>query len=195
VTAAQAQPPSGVAILQAAEACFEQFGIAKTTMDDVARRAQVSRATVYRHFSDREALILASVRRRARMNMEPAREFIARLPTFEERLVEGIVQNVRRGRKDPVLNLLLSVDDMALTTRLLGASGVAVELTHELWEPILQAAHESGDLRPSVDIVVLCEWISHLEMMFITQFADDDAAVERFRQMLRQFLAPAVVAR
>jgi hypothetical protein len=43
--------------------------------------------------------------------------------------------------------------------------------------------------------VVLCEWISHLEMMFITRFGDDEAAVERFRQMLRQFLAPTVVAR
>lgn len=68
--------------------CFERFGITKTTMEDVARAAKMSRATVYRHFSDRESLILASVTRRARMNIEPARSYIANCRTLEDKIVE-----------------------------------------------------------------------------------------------------------
>lgn len=38
-------------IIEAAARCFGRWGIAKTTVDDIARDAGVSRATVYRYFS------------------------------------------------------------------------------------------------------------------------------------------------
>ena len=34
--------------LDAAETCFERYGVAKTTMEDIAKMAGVSRPTVYR---------------------------------------------------------------------------------------------------------------------------------------------------
>ncbi|MFV2177609.1 TetR/AcrR family transcriptional regulator [Actinomadura sp. LOL_016] len=181
------------AILEAAESCFERFGIAKTTMDDVAKVAEVSRGTVYRYFADRESLILASIRRRSRMNLAPARVFIAGFPDIADKLAEGICHSVRRGRRDPMVHLLVSPDEMPLATSLLGATGVAAELTHELWEPILREAQEAGRLRAEIELRELSEWISHLEIMFITQFARDDASLDRFRDMIRKFLVPAVV--
>ncbi|WP_123664808.1 TetR/AcrR family transcriptional regulator [Actinocorallia herbida] len=182
------------AILRAAESCFARFGIAKTTMDDVARAAEVARATVYRYFPDREALVLASVRRRARLNIEPARAHIAKFDTFAEKLVEGICHNVRRGRRDPMVDRLVSPEEMALASSLLGDTGIAVELTHALWAPILVAARESGELRADVEPLELSEWISHLEIMFIGQFGRDEASFARFRAMIEKFLVPAVVA-
>ena len=115
--------------------CFERFGITKTTMEDVARAARMSRATVYRHFSDRESLIMASVTRRARMNIEPARSYIANCRTLEDKIVEGIGHNVRRGRRDPMVHLLVSPEEMTLSTQLLWRSGTAIDLTYELWAP------------------------------------------------------------
>ncbi len=44
-------------ILQAGLDLFLQQGIRKTSIDDVADRAGVTRVTVYRHFSDRQRLI------------------------------------------------------------------------------------------------------------------------------------------
>jgi len=41
--------------MDAAEACFDKYGIAKTTMDDIAKEAGVSRPTLYRWFPTREA--------------------------------------------------------------------------------------------------------------------------------------------
>src|SRR5256885_28246 len=35
-------------LMEAAEACFDKYGVAKTTMDDIAKVAGVSRPTVYR---------------------------------------------------------------------------------------------------------------------------------------------------
>ena len=48
-------------ILAATMACLERFGVAKTTIDDVAREAGCSRATIYRNFPNRTALVSAAV--------------------------------------------------------------------------------------------------------------------------------------
>src|SRR6478752_5691283 len=53
-------------VLDAAEACFARDGISKTTVEDIARAAGISRATVYRSFSDgRDEIVLGVVVREA----------------------------------------------------------------------------------------------------------------------------------
>jgi AcrR family transcriptional regulator len=180
-------------ILAAAETCFTRFGIAKTTMEDVARAADLSRATVYRYFADRESLIVASISHRARANMVPARAYIARWPTVGERLVEGICQDIRKGHLDPMVNRLVSPGEMSLATRLLHQSGHALELTRELWEPILAEEQRAGHLRPDLDLPLLCEWIAELEILYISQYDSDATTLDRVRAKLRAFLIPALL--
>lgn len=58
----QAERPARERILEGAYACVARQGLAKTTVEDAAREAGVSRATVYRHFpGGREELIDAVV--------------------------------------------------------------------------------------------------------------------------------------
>ncbi|QTI70898.1 TetR/AcrR family transcriptional regulator [Gordonia polyisoprenivorans] len=180
-------------ILGAAEMCFERFGITKTTMEDVARAAKMSRATVYRHFSDRESLIMASVTRRARMNIEPARSYIANCRTLEDKIVEGIGHNVRRGRRDPMVHLLVSPEEMTLSTQLLWRSGTAIDLTYELWAPILTEAQMLGEMRKDVDVRLLCEWIAEIEIAYISQTDGSDDALKRLQEKVRRFLVPSLV--
>lgn len=49
-------------ILAAAFECFIQYGHAKTTFDDVARKAEVSRSLLYSYFKDKEDLFLSVAR-------------------------------------------------------------------------------------------------------------------------------------
>lgn len=46
-------------ILQAAETCFAAKGMAATGFDEIAIRAGISRATLYLHFSNKSAVLLA----------------------------------------------------------------------------------------------------------------------------------------
>jgi AcrR family transcriptional regulator len=51
-------------ILDAAVAEFERHGFRRVALDDVARRAGVSRTTIYRRFANRDELVAAVVERR-----------------------------------------------------------------------------------------------------------------------------------
>jgi len=182
-------------VLAAADGCFQRFGIAKTTMEDVARAASISRATLYRYFADRESLLTESVRRRARLNMKTARAYFRRRTTIEDKISDGIVRNVRQGKRDPLVRLLVSPEEMALAAKLLERSGLASELTRELWEPVLREAKQTGEIAADVDIVELCEWIAHLEIMFISQLEDTPEAVAWVRRMVEHFVVPAITPR
>ena len=52
----QAADPTTEAILDAAVVEFEQHGFRRVALDDVARRARVSRTTIYRRFSNKDEL-------------------------------------------------------------------------------------------------------------------------------------------
>jgi len=52
-------------LFEAALTCFARVGVAKTTLDDVAREAGCSRATLYRHFPGKQPLVNALVVREA----------------------------------------------------------------------------------------------------------------------------------
>jgi AcrR family transcriptional regulator len=56
---AEAQEATRARIASAASSLHEEVGIAKTTVADIARRAGVTRVTVYNHFPDLDALLPA----------------------------------------------------------------------------------------------------------------------------------------
>jgi AcrR family transcriptional regulator len=177
-------------LMDAAESCFDRYGISKTTMDDIAKMAGVSRPTVYRHFDDRDTLILAVVMRRSRQLIERAQKFISKQPTFEEQLVEGLLFLVDKGRKDPFVRLLVSPEHMELANQVLGASTAAVDLAYEMWEPILIEARDRGEIRPELDFRAVATWITYLILLLIGR-GDIEPDVAGQREMLRTFVAPA----
>ncbi len=46
-------------IIQAARGCFLKFGFAKTSLDDIANAAHISRPLIYQHFANKEDLFAA----------------------------------------------------------------------------------------------------------------------------------------
>ncbi len=56
-------PEKASRILEAARSCFSQYGFRRTTMDDIARAADVSRPALYQHFRNKEAIFAQLSRR------------------------------------------------------------------------------------------------------------------------------------
>lgn len=176
--------------IDAAEVCFERYGVVKTTMEDIAKMAGVSRPTVYRHFSDRDSLILAVIMRRSRSLIGKAQAFIRRHERFEDQLVEGLLFLVKTGRRDPFVRILVSPEHLELAHQILGATDAVIDLNLEMWQPILAEAAARGELNPDLDFREIARWLTHVELIMVGRFdlATDDDVI---RSMLRTFLAPA----
>lgn len=104
----------GESIVDAAFAEILDYGLRRTAVDVVARRAGVSRATLYRRFKDKDALVQAVLVRECRRFFGSIADAVAGVHSMEDRLVEGFVVGVRYARADPLLNRLLASDSEAL---------------------------------------------------------------------------------
>jgi AcrR family transcriptional regulator len=101
--------PHRVRIIDGTLACLARHGTAKTTVDDIAREAGVSRATVYRVFPGGRDQMLAAV-----VDTEMARLFSAlgvrlgNADSLTEALVGGIVEASSRIRNHAALAYLVA---------------------------------------------------------------------------------------
>ncbi|AKK25995.1 TetR/AcrR family transcriptional regulator [Mycobacterium sp. EPa45] len=105
------------AILDAALVEFDRYGIRRVALDDVARRAGVSRTTIYRRFANKDDLVSAVMdRENLRLFTDIADELKAGRPQSNY-YVEAFTQAILRTRRHRVLNRMV-VDEPALTLEL-----------------------------------------------------------------------------
>jgi AcrR family transcriptional regulator len=181
-------------LLDAAEMSLERYGIAKTTMENTASLAGVSRGFVYKHFKSKDGLILAMLVRRAERFNARARTFIEAQPDLTESLVQGIELAVRLADRDPYFGLLVGSATTDPVNRIEGAVQEALRLTGELWRPVLIAARERGELRAEIAIDDLVQWIMYLELILLAGRRLLGAADADQERQLREFFVPAVLA-
>ena len=108
-----------VRLVDGALRCLARQGIAKTTVDDIAREAGLSRATAYRAFPGGKDDILAAV-----VETEVARLFsylavvMGEAHDLEDVLVAGMVESARRLRAHQALSYLLAYEPGAVLPHL-----------------------------------------------------------------------------
>ncbi len=125
----QRHVPEEDGVLDAARACVLDVGFRRTTLTDVARRAGVSRMTLYRRYPDVEAVLAALMTREFGLLVAHAGE-VARGSTTRERMVAIVVHGSRSLAGDPLFARLIDVDPELLlpyvTRRLGGMQQIAV---------------------------------------------------------------------
>jgi len=97
-------------ILDAALALYLEFGLRRTTMDDVARQAGIGRVTVYRHYVDKHALFQAVVLRECQRAIHDIETRLAAVGDMDERIVESFVLVVNGSRQHPLMRRLLDTE-------------------------------------------------------------------------------------
>ncbi|MEV0378607.1 TetR family transcriptional regulator [Nonomuraea sp. NPDC050643] len=97
-------------ILDAAYAGLLEQGLRRLTMDEVARRAGLSRVTVYRRFARKGDLIQAVILRELRRFLRAFEQALAPLPTRADQVAEGFAITLRLVRGHPLLSRLIATE-------------------------------------------------------------------------------------
>lgn len=181
-------------ILAAATAEFLEFGLRRTTVDAVARRAGVGRMTLYRRFGGKDELVEAVVLRELRAFMEELDALMSEEAPLADQLIEAFVFTVLRAREHPLLGRLLDTDAEAalpyltLEGEALIATAVAFTAEH------IRAAPESAGMKPA-EVLRIAEASTRLaHSMILTPggSASSPTSVRAFaRQAIPPLLAPA----
>lgn len=97
---------------------FERHGFRRVALDDVARRAKVSRTTIYRRFANRDELVSAVIDRENDVLFNAIANELKNAGPQSNYYVEAFVSAVLRFRGHRVLNRL-ATDEPALALELL----------------------------------------------------------------------------
>jgi AcrR family transcriptional regulator len=165
-------------ILDAAEDLFTRQDAATVGMNEIARAAGCSRATVYRYFENRDALYTAYVHRETHRVFSEMGQRIAGIVDPRERLLEGVVASLRSVRESPALSSWFASAQRPIGGEMAERSEVIKALT----EAFL------GSLGID-DVERRARWLVRV-MISLLVFPGHDDADERV--MLEQFVLPMV---
>jgi AcrR family transcriptional regulator len=107
------------AILDAAVVEFEQHGFRRVALDDVARRAGVSRTTIYRRFANKDELIAAVIERENVVLFADIAGELKQAGPQANIYVEAFTLAILKFRRHRVLDRMIS-DEPALVFELAG---------------------------------------------------------------------------
>lgn len=178
-------------ILEAAARQLELFGIQRTTMDDVARRAGVSRVTIYRHYATKDALVEAVVLHEVRTFLDRLGTHLEQFDSDEDRMVEGFAFSVTELRGHTLMRRLLEGEPELFLPQLTTGAGPLIAMARTLI--VDYAARRFPDLPPD-DAALGAEIGIRLmiSLVLTPEGVVDLHDGDRLRELARRFLPAAL---
>lgn len=181
----------GDRIMAAAASCVRDFGVERVTLAEIARRAGVSRPTVYRRWPDTRTIVASLLTERitGTWRAVPASE------PGRAGLVQRIVEVARRLRDDDLItSVLRSAPDLAMTY-IAGRLGTSQQILIDLLDDALRQAQadgsvRTGDVRQLSAMVLLIAQSAIQSAHIVDPILDADALSAELSRALNGYLAP-----
>jgi AcrR family transcriptional regulator len=135
------------AILDAATECVLAFGVRRTSLSDVARRAGVSRPTVYRRWPDRQALVADVMTREFTAVFRAA---AVSVPTGECVRAQAVAQFLAVARElaaHPLLSKIIQADPELLQPYIFGRLGTSQRMALTFIAERIAEGQRDGSIR------------------------------------------------
>ena len=173
-------------IIEATLRCVERWGLGKTSLEDVAVAADLSRATVYRYFpGGRDELVHETVR----FEVE---EFLGRLAAevsddegVEAKLVHALVTGHRAIGEHRLLHQVLTTEREAFLSELASIGPLMLAEVQAVMRRVL----DDEEVRPGVDRDEAADYLARLFLSYLgssggSQLDDADHVTELVRTFL-----------
>jgi AcrR family transcriptional regulator len=147
-----------VAYLDAARACILDLGWRRTTLTEVARRAGVSRMTIYRAWPDMPAVLGDLMTREwgevVARAVDEADAAAGKRARAAERIVAEVVATTRALRENELFVRIVELDPELLLPYLLSRRGRSQDAILAMVEGAVAAGQQSGEIRPGNPVAI-----------------------------------------
>jgi AcrR family transcriptional regulator len=178
-----------IAVVDATLSCLARYGLAKTTLADVASEAKVSRATIYRWFPSRESLFNAVLAVEYRRFTDHVEQAISRSTDLAELIARSLHAGVGYVASHQALGHVLAHEpDRVLPLLALDQGDFVLEAGARVLRGPLQVYLAADD----ADWVAL--WIARLGLTYLlgTDDSQDLATVAKCRRLVIAFVLPGI---
>jgi AcrR family transcriptional regulator len=178
-------------LLDAAITCIARVGLTKTTLDDVAREARCSRATLYRYFPGKPALIGALVAREAAALAVVLEAASGDAESLADAVVDVVVAAAGWLHAQPALNFVMTAEPEVLLPHLAFDGG----------DRVLRAG--AGVVAPSLERFLgsdaaprAGEWLARMILSYVCDPSDllDLADPCSVRRLVSDFIVPGFLS-
>jgi AcrR family transcriptional regulator len=180
-------------IIRAATACFRRWGVAKTSMGDIASRAGMQRPQLYRHFASKDALIVSAIVHQARELSRRRRQRFEIGGPVDALMIESVVAGHDDLMADEFASSTLAGDGGRLLLRLLAEEPALREAEAEWWCPVLNHGRARGEIREDLTDDEIMDWFLLMQIN-MAEHADLFSSPERVRNHVTKYVIPAVLA-
>ena len=133
-------------VLRAAYEGVLEIGLGRLTLAEVARRAGVSRMTVYRRYDDLDRLISALLVVEFSAVITEAAERARREQTGRDRLVREVIHVTRRTAEHPLMRRILELDPEMLMPLVVDRLGSSHRIALDRLRQLLAAGQADGSI-------------------------------------------------
>lgn len=176
-------------LLAATETCLRRRGIRRTTVIEIAEEAGLSRATLYKHFPDKAALVVAALARTDEQFWADAAQRVSSCTGLAAQVAEAV--RIAREHSPGALLLRLRAQEPDAFAATVGTGLREMVPNMALfWRPYLLAAREAGELRADLDVERAAEWVVRIVLSLVTVPGDgfDSDDPRGVRAFLDEFL-------
>ncbi|MBB5918201.1 AcrR family transcriptional regulator [Nocardia transvalensis] len=183
----------GEQLLESALSAFLDFGIKRTSMGEIARRAGISPATLYRRFESKNELVEAVGVREAQRFVAEIERRVADIADTEDQLVEVFVAFITLLARNELLQRLLRTEPDLILPRLTTDAGAILAVGRAYLADKLRGLQETG-ATPDFDADLVAEIMARLAQSLaltpdgLIPLGDQQAA----REFARRTLMPMV---
>jgi AcrR family transcriptional regulator len=211
------------AILDAAAECVLAFGVRRTSLSDVARRAGVSRPTVYRRWPDRQALVADVMTREfaavfsaagrdaqeapwaagaaaldAREAAQEAVRDTREVTSVRERAVARFLAVARQLRSHPLLTKIIQVDPELLQTYIFDRLGASQRMALEFIAGRIRAGQRDGSIRAGDEAAMSVTVLLSIQSLVFSGRTTDALVTPEAREaeatmLLDRYLSPGAL--
>ena len=155
-----------IRILDATLEMLVNFGVRRTTIEDVAKRNKMGRPTIYRRFPDKNALIKAAIEWECQRSFLSIWKHLRTIEDPEEQLLQCFVAITHAAAKHPLLTRLLATEPEAVLPFLTIEAGGVIELARAQFTPYLLEMQKQGYF-PDIDADYSVELLTRLFMSLL----------------------------